>query len=232
MWRYAYPGSDDAKANISWALVKRVLGYASPYRTAIIITLILILVQTGLEMLTPLIFRDLIDNALPSEANPSGNIARLNILGLALVLIPVLTSAIGIFIRRFNSMVGEGVIYDLRRGLFAHLQRMSLRFFTNTKSGELMSRLNNDVVNAQTAISDTIVGAVTNVIHVTATLLIMFSLEWRLTLLGLVVFPLFILAARAIGTRLRDIAREAMDINAQMNAMGQETLNISGALQV
>ena len=80
MWRYAYPGSDDAKANISWALVKRVLGYASPYRTAIIITLILILVQTGLEMLTPLIFRDLIDNALPSEANPSGNIARLNIL--------------------------------------------------------------------------------------------------------------------------------------------------------
>src|SRR5690606_38653376 len=233
MWRYAYPGSeDDRKFNVSWALVRRVLGYARPYRTAIGITLVLILIQTALQMLTPLIFRDLIDNALPNEANPSGSLERLNLLGLGLVVIPILTSGIGILIRRFNATTGEGVIYDLRRGLFAHLQRMSLRFFTNTKSGELMSRLNNDVVNAQTAISDTIVGAVTNAFHVIATLLVMFSLEWRLTLLGLVVLPLFIFAARAIGTRLREIAREAMDINAQMNAMIQETLNISGALLV
>jgi ATP-binding cassette subfamily B protein len=231
MWRYAYPG-DDQKANLSWGLVRRVLGYASPYKTAIVITLVLILVQTALEMLTPLIFRDLLDNALPNGANPAGDVARLNMLGLGLVLIPISTSAIGIFIRRFNSAVGEGVIYDLRRSLFAHLQRMSLRFFTNTKSGELMSRLNGDVVNAQSAISDTIVGIITNGFHVIATILIMLSLEWRLTLLGIAVFPLFIITARSIGTRLRTIAREAMDINAQMNAMAQETLNISGALLV
>lgn len=106
-------------------------------------------------------------------------------LALGLVLIPLGTSAIGIFIRRLNADIGEGVIFQLRRSLFAHLQRMSLRFFTNTRSGELISRLNNDVVNAQTAISDTIVGAVTNIIQVVATLLVMFSLEWRLTVLGL-----------------------------------------------
>ncbi len=109
---------------------------------------------------------------------------------------------------------------------------MSLRFFTNTKSGELMSRLNNDVVNAQTAISDTIVGIVTNAVKLIATLAVMFALEWRLTILGLMVFPLFIFSARAIGGKLRDIAREAMDNNAEMNAMMAETLNISGALLV
>lgn len=232
MWRYAYPGEEDKKANISWALVRRVLRYAIPYRTAIIITLVLILIQTALQMLTPLILRDLLDNTLPNELNPGGDIGRLNVIGLGLILIPVLTSGISILIRRFNSLVGEGVIYDLRRGLYAHLQRMSLRFFTNTKSGELMSRLNNDVVNAQTAISDTIIGAVTNAFHVIATLLIMLSLDWRLTLLGLIVFPIFIFTARAIGTKLRQIAREQMDLNAQMNAMVQETLNISGALLV
>jgi ATP-binding cassette subfamily B protein len=109
---------------------------------------------------------------------------------------------------------------------------MSLRFFTNTKSGELMSRLNNDVVSAQTAISDTIVGIVTNAITLVATLAVMLALEWRLTILGLVVFPLFFFAAKRLGFKLRDIAREAMDINAQMNAMMNETLNISGALLI
>lgn len=228
MWRYAYPGSDDDKpAKITWALIKRVLAYATPYKRQITITLVLITFTSALGLLTPLIFRDLIDHTLPA-----GDTGRLNILALGLILIPVLDSGIGIVIRRLNATVGEGVIYDLRRGLFAHLQRMSLRFFTNTKSGELMSRLNNDVVNAQNAISNTIVGIVTNLITVIATLIVMLTLEWRLTIIGLAVFPLFILAARAIGKKLRDIAREGMDINAEMNAMMNETLNISGALLI
>ena len=228
MWRYAYPGSDDGKsAKITWGLIKRVLAYANPYRREITITLVLILFTSGLGLLTPLIFRDLIDNTLPN-----GDVGRLNLLALALIIIPVLTSVLGIFNRRLNSIIGEGVIYDLRRGLFAHLQRMSLRFFTNTKSGELMSRLNNDVVNAQNAISNTIVGIITNAVTLVATLIVMLTLEWRLTLIGLAIFPLFVVAARLIGRKLRDIAREAMDINAEMNAMMNETLNISGALLI
>lgn len=228
MWRYAYPesGTED-KAQVSWPVIKRVLGYARPYRRHILLTLVLILFTTGLELLTPLIFRDLIDYTLPR-----GDVARLNILAIGLILIPTGNSIISIIIRRLNASIGEGVIYQLRRSLFAHLQRMSLRFFTSTKSGELISRLNNDVVNAQTAISDTIVGAVTNIIKVVATLAVMFSLDWRLTLIGLVVFPLFILVGRNIGLRLRTIARNAMTINAEMNAMANETLNISGALLV
>jgi len=228
MWRFAYPGDDEGnKAKITWALVRRVLNYGAPYRRLILITLFLILIQTAITLLNPLIFRDLIDYTLPN-----GDTGRLNVLALALVAIPFTNALLGLVIRRANSMIGEGVIYDLRRSLYAHLQRMSLRFFTNTRSGELMSRLNNDVVNAQSAISDTIIGTVTQVIQLIATLAIMFTLEWRLTILGLIVFPLVIGAARAIGKRLRVIAREQMEINAQMNAMVSETLNVSGALLV
>jgi len=131
-----------------------------------------------------------------------------------------------------NATVGEGVIYDLRSALFARLQRMSLRFFTNTKVGELMSRLNNDVVGAQNAISNTIVSIVTNLIETVALLAVMLTLEWRLTIVSVLILPLFIIAARKLGTVLRDIARQAMEMNAQMNAHMNETLNIGGALLV
>src|SRR5690606_35442198 len=227
MWRYAYPEDNDDKATLTWALAKRVLSYAQPYRFQIVVLLALILVQTGVGLLTPLIFRDLIDITLPS-----GDAARLNGLALALLFIPIANNILSIGIRKINSTIGEGVIYDLRSTLFRHMQGMSLRFFTHTSTGELMSRLNNDVVNAQTAISDTIVGTVTSIIHVIATLVVMLVLDWRLTLLGLAVFPVIVFIAKQLGMRLRKIAREAMDLNAQMNAMMNETLNISGTLLV
>lgn len=228
MWRYAYPHGDaDKKAKLSWPLIKRVFAYAGPYRSQLIITLFLILFQAGLGLLTPLIFRDLIDYTLPNQ-----DMSRLNVLAFGLMLVPIIDSVLGILTRRLNAAIGEGVIFDLRRTLFSHLQRMPLRFFTNTKTGELMSRLNNDVINAQTAISDTIIGTVTQSILLVTTLAVMLALEWRLTLLGLLILPPIYLLARAIGRRLRDIAREAMDINAEMNAMMGETLNISGALLV
>jgi ATP-binding cassette subfamily B protein len=220
--------ADESKpANVSWALLRRVLAYARPYRWQIVGMLLAILVSTGLGLLTPLIFRDLIDNTLPNH-----NVGRLNLLALGLVLIPLANGVIGIAQRKLNASIGEGVIYDLRVSLFAHLQRMSLRFFTNTKTGELMSRLNNDVVGAQQAISNTIVSIITNIIQTVAMLAVMLSLEWRLTVLGMAVLPLFYFAVRRLGSRLREIAREAMEHNAQMNAMMNETLNISGALLV
>jgi ATP-binding cassette, subfamily B, bacterial len=224
---YMHGGEEEQKAHVTWPLLKRVLGYAQPYRLGIGFLLLLILISTALELLTPLIFRDLIDNTLVN-----GDTERLNVLALGLVLIPIATGALRVVQRKINSNIGEGVIYDLRVSLYAHLQKMSLRFFTNTKTGELMSRLNNDVVGAQTAISNTIVDIITNLITVVATLAVMLTLEWRLTLLGVAVLPLFILAARRLGSRLRDIAREQMDHNARMNAMMNETLNISGALLV
>src|SRR5262249_45401650 len=180
-----------------------------------------------LGLLRPLILRDLLDRTLPNR-----DVARLNLLALALIGIPAVSGLIGVCERRLNARIGEGVIYDLRVALYAHLQRMSLRFFTHTKTGELMSRLNNDVIGAQNAVSNTIVQILTALMRVVAALVVMLTLEWRLTLLSVAVLPVFILAARRLGYRLRDIAREGMDSNAQMNAMMSETLGIGGVLLV
>ncbi len=227
MMRHYRNSDEDEKPKVTWALLRRVFAYARPYWTHIGVLLVAILFTTGLGLLTPLIFRDLIDYTLPQ-----GDTQRLNLMALALVAIPVISGGIRLIQRKVNSTIGEGVIYDLRVSLYTHLQRMSLRFFTNTKTGELMSRLNSDVVGAQTAISSTIVDIVTNVVNVIATMAVMLTLEWRLTILGILVLPLFVLAGRRLGGSLRDIAREQMDYNARMNAVMNETLNISGALLV
>jgi len=208
-------------------LLKRVMRYSRPYRWQIAGMLVMILASTGLTLITPLIMRQLIDKTIPQE-----NIHQLILLALALLFIPALGGLISVVQRRLNAHVGEGVIYDLRVALFARLQRMSLRFFTNTKVGELMSRLNNDVVGAQNAISNTIVSILTDVIQAIAVLTVMMRLEWHLTLVSIIILPLFILAARHLGGQLRDVARQAMEANAQMNAMMNETLNIGGALLV
>ncbi len=217
----------DERPKVTWALLRRVLTYSLPYRWQITGMLATILAGTGLALFTPLILRTLIDQTIPHK-----DLRQLVLLALALLVIPAANGALNIIQRRLNARIGEGVIYDLRVALFARLQRMSLRFFTNTRVGELMSRLNNDVVGAQNAISNTIVGILTNIIQAVAVLAVMFSLEWRLTLISVLILPLFILATRRMGDRLRRIARQAMDANAQMNAMMHETLNIGGALLV
>src|SRR5262245_34067944 len=150
--RWRLNNAEGEKPKITWRLLKRVMSYARPYRWRIVAMLLMIVLTSGLALLTPLIMRDLIDHTLPAK-----DLNRLVLLTFGLRIIPVISAAITILQRRLNSSVGEGVIYDLRVALFAHLQEMSLRFFTNTKVGELMSRLNNDVVGAQNAISNTIV---------------------------------------------------------------------------
>ncbi|OJX40638.1 MAG: ABC transporter [Chloroflexi bacterium 44-23] len=219
--------STGERPKVTRALIKRILDYAKPYRPQLIVMLILILISTGLGLVTPLILRDLIDRTLPTK-----DLKRLLLLTISLILIPVLTGGLSVFQRRLNANIGEGVIYDLRVALFSRLQRMSLNFFKHTKVGELMSRLNNDVVGAQTAISSTITTTITNVIRAAAILVVMFSMEWRLTLASILILPLLILVTKRLANQLRDIAREAMEHNARMNAMMNETLNIGGAILV
>lgn len=212
---------------MSRELLRRVWQFARPYTRQIVVLLLTIFVITGLSLLTPLLIRDLIDNAIPNE-NPR----RLNLLALGMVAIPLVNGLVGVLQRRVSASVGEGVIYDLRRALYAHMQYMSLRFFTETRTGELMSRLNNDVVGAQGAVTSTLVTIVSNIVSVVSTLLIMLALEWRLTLIGISILPLFILPARQVGRVLRRLRRNSMEYNAEMNAVMNETLNVSGALLV
>ncbi len=224
---FAYVRSGDEHPQMTGQLLRRVFSYARPYWRETIGMLVAILISTGLTLLTPLIFRNMIDQVIPA-----GDVHRLILLALALLIIPVLNGVIGVAQRQWNAIVGEGVIFDLRVALYSRLQRMSLRFFTNTKIGELMSRLNNDVVGAQSAISNTIVTIITNLIEAVAILAVMFSLEWRLTLISVAILPLFIIAARRLGDRLREITRQQLELNAEMNAHMNETLNIGGALLI
>lgn len=217
----------EGKARVTRGLIRRILAYARPYRRLIIAMVAVTLATTGLSLLTPLILRQLIDVTLPDK-----NLEQLSWLIAALVAVPIATSGLNVLQRRLNAMVGEGVVYDLRVALFSHLQRMALNFFTNTKVGELMSRLNNDVVGAQKAISDTFVSIFTSLVQAVVLLSVMMLLEWRLTLVSVAVMPFFLVAGRKLGRRLQTIAREQMELNARMNAVMHELLNISGALLV
>lgn len=219
--------SDGQSPKLTRTLLLRVYSYAKPYLWHIVGMLTAILLTTGLSLLSPLIFRNMIDEVLPTK-----DYSQLVLMAFGLLAIPVLNGLIGVFQRRLNVTVGEGVIYDLRSTLFTRLQGMSLRFFTNTKTGELISRLNTDVVGAQTAISGTIVGIITNLVQAVAILSVMLSLEWRLTISGVIILPLFLVITRKVGNRLREIARHQMQLNGQMNTHMVETLNIGGALLI
>ncbi len=232
-WRYMRGGQEE-RTNLTWPLVRRVFGYARAYRARNGLVLASILLTATLGLLPPLLLRDLIDQVLaePSILTAAAARERLHILALGLVAVPLLSGALRVFQRRISAQVGEGIIYDLRGELYAHLQGMSLRFYTHTQAGELMSRLNNDVIGAQRAITDTFITLITNGITVVMTLAIMIALEWRLTALGVLILPAFILLARWVGGRLRAIVRQQMESDARLNALMNETLNIHGQLLV
>jgi len=227
MWWSLTRGNEQAQPHITRDLLRRVAEYARPYALKIALTLLAIFAASLIGLVPPLLYRDLIDHALAQK-----DFARLNLLALGMIGIPLLNGLIGVGERWLTANIGEGIIADLRKSLYAHMQRMSLRFFTNTKTGELMSRLNNDVVGAQRAVTNTLVSIITSAFQLVATLAIMLSLDWRLTILALIILPLFILPSRRVGRIFRQIVNQQLDLNAQMNALMNETLNVSGALLV
>lgn len=218
---------EQEQPKLSWRLLRRVVEYARPYWFKLVIVLITMVGISLISLIPPLLIRDFIDHTIPAR-----DTTRLNFLALGMVAVPLINGLLGVAQRYMSSFVGEGIILDLRSALYAHLQRMGLRFYTNTQVGEMMSRLNNDVVGAQRAVTGTLVTLLSNTFSIVTTLIIMVSMEWRLTLLGVAILPLFVIPARRVGTVLRGIARRSMEINARMNAMMNETLNISGAILV
>lgn len=226
-WRYISYDESKGQAQITRELLWRIYGYARPHVRSILVVLGTIICISLLELIPPLLYRDLIDNVLPQR-----NVARLNLLALGMLGIPVATGLIGVVQRYFSAKAGEGIIYDLRQEMYQHLQRMSLRFFTNTKSGEIISRFNNDVIGAQNAVTGTIPNLVTNTVTLVSTLVVMITIEWRLAVLAIVVLPLFLLPARRVARILRDIRRAALEHQAEMSNSVSETLTINGALLV
>jgi ATP-binding cassette subfamily B protein len=182
-------------------------------------------VISGLSVVPALLIRLLVDEAIPNE-----DVQQLTLLGIGMIMVPLVNALIGVGQRWLSSSVGEGIIFDLRRELFAHLQTMSLRFFTATRTGELMNRLNSDVVGAQQAITGTFITIVSNVISVTIILIVMFRADWRLTVLAIAALPLFVLPARRVAKVLRRVTQQQMEHEAKMSGILQESFNVSGAL--
>ncbi len=209
-------------------LVTRVWNeFARPYWKRLVAFLLAILAASGLAVLPPVLFGMLIDHGVLQE-----DFRMVTLLALAAVAVAIGAAGASLLQRWLSAYIGERLIYDLRRRLFDHVQRMPIAFFTRTQTGALISRMNNDVVGAQQAVTGTFGSVAANVVQLGAALVVMISIEWRLTLLVLAVLPLFILPARRVGQRLQKLTREGMELNARMNNRMTERFNVAGAMLV
>jgi ATP-binding cassette subfamily B protein len=207
--------------------VRRALKLAAKYKFAIFWFLAVTVGAGFLAAVPPLLLRALVDNALPPKHHDGGLVLWLAVAGIA---VAVISALIGLASRYLSSRVGEGLIFDLRSQLFDHVQRMPVAFFTRTQTGALISRLNNDVVGAQSAMTGTLGNVVTSLITVGTTVAVMLYLNWELTLLALALLPAFVFPSKRVGKRLQRITREQMGLNADMNSTMQERFNVSGAM--
>ncbi|HZB71115.1 MAG TPA: ABC transporter ATP-binding protein [Acidimicrobiales bacterium] len=217
----------ESPAQMNRALVRRVWGFARPYRRRLVLFLVTITAGALLALAPPLLFKQIIDDAIPA-----GNRGLVTGLALVALLLALVNTALDVAQRYWSAAIGEGLIYDLRAALYDHVQRMPLAFFTRTQTGALISRMNNDVVGAQRALTGTLGQVVYNLLTVVATVAAMLLLDWRLALLALAILPLFIVPAKRVGARLQDITRQGMEVNASMNATMTERFNVSGAMLV
>jgi ATP-binding cassette, subfamily B, bacterial len=216
-----------AGAKLNRRTARRVLGFARPYRGAIITFVVVIVIESVLALVPIYVLKRIIDVAIPE-----GNRGLLHALaGLALVA-ALFIAGLSFVERFYSSRIGEGLIYDLRVKLFDHVSAMPIGFFTRTQTGALMSRMNNDVIGAQRAVTTTLGSVVSNVIVLATTLTYMILLEWRITILALILLPIFVVPAKRVGRRLSSITREGFDLNSAMNTQMTERFNVSGALLV
>ncbi len=205
----------------------RVWAFARPYRTTIAVFLSAIVLSAVLALVPPLVVRQILDQAIPDADRRA-----VTWLAAIAVLAALGDAALAIVQRWCSASIGEGLIADLRQALYAKVQRLPLAFFTRTPTGAITSRLTTDVVGAQSALTSTLGSVVSNVIVLITTLITMIALEWRLTLLALVVLPMFVVPARRVGRRLQAISRVQMTNNAAMSTQMTERFNVAGAVLV
>jgi ATP-binding cassette, subfamily B, bacterial len=228
MMRAHYMGLDmDDRPTVDRAIWQRIAAFARPHWMSIGGFLVASVAASFIGLVPPLLFKQVIDVAIPRR-----DLGLINVLAITAVTVAVANQVVQMGMRWLSAKVGEGVIFDLRTALFDRVQRMPIAFFTRTQTGALISRLNNDVVGAQSALTNTLGGIVQSVVTVLSTLAVMLRLEWRMTLLALIVLPVYLIASRRAGGRLRAIARERMNLNASMHTTMTERFNVAGALLV
>jgi ATP-binding cassette, subfamily B, bacterial len=208
-------------------VARRAWGLTRPYRKRLVLFLLLIVAAAGVSALPPLLIRAVIDDAIPSADTRLLVWLFAGMLGVALVV-----AGISLVERWLSASIGEELILDLRTMLYRHVHAMPIAFFTRTQTGALITRLNNDVIGAQRALTGTLGGIVDNLIGVTVTLAVMLALEWRVTLIAVALLPVFVIPARIVGRRLQALSRESMGLNAEMNTVMTERFHVAGALLV
>ncbi|MEU8610103.1 ABC transporter ATP-binding protein [Actinoplanes sp. NPDC048791] len=218
-----------SKHQLSRGTTRRILRFARPYRRDIIVFLITVVFAAGIGVATPVLAGHVVNAITAGGSDAAATVVKLAfmIAGLAIV-----DAFLSLAQRWYSARIGEGIILDLRTKVYDHVQRMPLQFFTRTQTGALVSRLNNDVTGAQRAFTSTLSGVVSNVIQLVLTAAVMFSLSWQITVLSLVMLPVFIIPARRVGKKLAEITRESYNLDAKMNATMTERFNVSGALLV
>ena len=212
---------------ISRKTVRRILGYARPYKALITLFLVTLVFAALLSVAQPLLFRRIIDQGIAP-----GDASLVTWTAIFIALLAIADAALGVISRYFSTRIGEGLIFDLRNEVYGHVQSQSIAFFTRAQTGALISRLNNDVIGAQRAFTSTLGGVLGNLISLVIVLITMLVLSWQITLASLVLVPLFLLPARYMGRRLQAMTREQMTVNAAMSNQMTERFNVAGALLV
>ena len=207
--------------------VKRIFTFAKPYRTSIIIFLVIVVIDAALVVATPLLLLRLIDDGVIPK-----NSALVTQLALFVGLIAIADAGMSMLGRYFSSRIGEGLIYDLRSLVFAHVQRQSIAFFTRTQTGALISRINSDVMGAQQAFTATLSGVLSNVVSLVLVGVTMMILSWQITIFSLLLLPLFLFPTKWVGRKLQSLTRESFNVNAEMSSTMTERFNVSGAMLV
>ena len=205
--------------------LKRVVSYARPFRGAITIYLGVLVISSLLVIAQPLLFRRIVDHAIPEK-----NTSAVLTISLAIAAIAIFELLLGIFSRKVQARIGEGLIFNLRTEVFDHVQRQSIAFFTKAQTGALISRLNSDVMGAQRAFTSTLGGVVGNLISLIVVIATMFVLSWQITLASLLMLPIFLVPARIIGRQLQVYTRNQANLNSDLSAQMAERFNVSGAL--
>jgi ATP-binding cassette subfamily B protein len=205
----------------------RILTYARPYRGILGIFLSIVVVDSIVSSVSPLVLRAIIDRGI--KGHHEGLIIGLSLVTVALA---IGDAALSLAERRISAVIGEGLIFDLRSRVYQHIQEMPIAFFARTQTGALISRLNNDVIGAQQAFTDLFSNVVGNVILVAIILGVMFTLSWQITLVALILLPIFLLPARRVGRRLGTLFQRGMELNAEMNMVMTERFNVAGAMVV
>jgi ATP-binding cassette subfamily B protein len=207
--------------------IRRIIGFARPYRRQVAFFLALVIIDAVLVVATPLLLKTLVDDGVLRNDRALVTLLALVVAGLA-----ILDALFALIQRWYSSRIGESLIYDMRSRVFAHVQRMPVAFFTRTQTGSLVSRLNSDVIGAQQAFTSTLSGVVSNVISLVLVTATMVYLSWQVTVLALLMLPVFLFPAKYVGRRLQALARQQMQLNAAMSTTMTERFNISGALLV